>query len=298
MNCPRPSAPARGPLPVVAALIAGILPALLVGCERHAAPPADVACTNSLLAAACGDLAPELTVECLAGPGQCPGHFDVAPGQVARLARTRLLLRLPFQQILADKLEPARRRGLRIVSVEPTGGLARPDTYADICRAVADELVAAGLITRPQADGRLAEIRARLTKLEGELRGEVRRAGLVGRPVVAASHQEAYCRWLGLDVVAGFTGADIPAELGQAVSAARGRGAVAVIGNVPQGPGGPNRLASALGVPAVLFDNFPSYTGRGPAFDGTCKANVRRLIEAVAPGTGSGGTAPGSAAGS
>jgi hypothetical protein len=103
-------------------------------------------------------LGPDAPVLSLTGPGMCPGHFDVGPGQVHALRGAAVLVRFDFQADLDKLLEPHAGGGLRIVPVEIPGGMAEPRSFAAVCEQVAEALVAAGCPEDVLVGERLAAI--------------------------------------------------------------------------------------------------------------------------------------------
>ena len=249
------------------------------GC-RKPSDPAAVAATSSLLECAAKDLLGNSTpVLRLAGPGMCPGHFDIRPSQVSDLRRCRILLRLDFQKSLDRKLSGAKAEGLRITEIRLPGGMCEPESYLAACRQTADALVAEGLLDRVAADIRLGEIIARINR---KVLGYRRRVTpLKGMPVLVGVHQEAFCKWLGLDVVATFTGADT-AGVGQVDEAVR-KGEQAevklIIANLPEGRRVADALAQRLGAKVVVFGNFPALNDGHSRFEDLLEANVAALLE-------------------
>ena len=256
-----------------------ILP-LLVGCRGDTQQPeADVASAGSYLTAAVRDLlGPNAPVDSLAGPGNCPGHFDISPHQVARLARCKVLFRFDeFQSGFDRKLQQAVDRGLRIVPVKTPGGMCEPDTYLAACRQIADALVTAEMLSRRAADARLAEIETRLKTTAAQVRRRMASSGLSGAAVLAGNHQELFCRFLGLNVVGVFSAADAPAEMNRAVRKGKENAVKLVIGNVPQGRTVPDRFARELNARVVMFENFPSLAPGRERFDAMLLTNLDRL---------------------
>ena len=244
-----------------------------------------VAATNSYLEAAIADLTGDMPdaveVTPLAGAGMCPGHFDLRPSQIERLAECRLLVRFDFQERLAEKLAGRVGDSLRIVSIEITGGLCQPSSYTQACRQIADALVEAGCIDRAAADKRLAEIDARMKNLSTWSQEQIATAGLDGLAVVASGHQESFCRWLGLDVAATYNGSETrPSRIDAAVADAQNADARLLIANLPEGRRVADMLAERLGIEVVVFENFPRPDGL-LAFDQLVRDNVDILISAV-----------------
>ncbi len=253
--------------------------ALAAGGCGHAddAPAPEIAVSNPYLAAIARDLlGSDARILVLSSPQQCPGHFDITPQQVAALRRCRVFLRFDFQQHFDAKLQGLGEHPPRAVPVTVPAGLCVPASYLSAARHVATALTDVGLLTPQRQGERLAAIEARLLDLSQRCHAAVRAAGLAGQPVLASTHQEAFCSFLGLRVVGTFGREDDPAALDGLVRAGRQENVQLVIGNVPQGNTVPRRLAQVLGGRAVLFDNLPA-TDDEFAFDRLVEGNVERL---------------------
>lgn len=256
------------------------------GCDRRASgePTALVAASNAYLESALRDLlGDDRPVLALAEPGMCPGHFDIRPSQIEHLRACRLLLRFDFQESLDRKLAELARGGLRIVPVMPGGGLCEPDTYRAACRQVADALVEREMLSRETAEQRLNAIEQRMADNTAWARQSIADGKLWGRPVVSSKHQAAFCRSLGLEVVATFTGADTASVREIDAAIRKGKSAKIVVANLPEGRGLADALAERLGAKVVVFGNFPDVVNHHGRFDGLFRDNVRRLIAAAAP---------------
>lgn len=266
--------------------VAVLLVLTLAGCQRREIlddVPA-VATTTSYLEAAVRDLMPEgVRVVRLAEPGTCPGHFDIRASQVAEIRRCRVLFRFDFQQALDAKLVGDKISAPRIVAIRIPGGMGEPDSYRSACHQVAEALIRSGLLSRDQATAHRHSIDARLDALSREVRRRIAEAGLVGMPVVASRHQQAFCAWLGFRVVATFGAADTAGvqEIERALAAGRASGVKLVVANRPEGRRAADALAGGLGAYVVVLENFPSMQGSGPAFDAMVRANVHALLEAT-----------------
>lgn len=242
-----------------------------------------IATTNSYLEAAVLDVLgkPEPIMR-LAEPGMCPGHFDVRPSQIRELGGCRLLLRFGFQQGLDRKLAPLAKDGLDMIAIETTGGLCVPSTYLDVCRRVTEVLLSAGLLRTQAAEASLDRIENRLNKLEVDLKQRIEQAKMTGTPVVASFHQEAFCTWLGLNVVAKLTAADtaLVSEINQAIAEGEHAKVGYIIANRPEGRGLADALADRLAACVVMFDNFPGEHEGRVSFERLVTENVDRLIAA------------------
>lgn len=248
-----------------------------------------VAVTTSWLECALRDVAGDrFAVTRLCPPGSCPGHFDVTPGAARELGASSFVLMFDFQSGMAGRL-----RGLSgadggapaMLTMTGPKSMCTPDNYGSVCRDLADALVRDGHLARPDADRAVSAVEARLAALSTELRDAVTSAGLAGVPVVASHHQEGFCRWLGLDPVATFASGELnsPAALAAVVEKGRSGGARLVVGNLQEGRQAADALARQLGVPVVVFSNFPALTPDEPTYDALLRRNLDALLSAVPP---------------
>ena len=251
----------------------------IAGCGGKGKSTSPVAATSSYLAAAARDvMGGTFDVLLLSSPGQCPGHFDITPGQLRELRSAKLILRFDFQSRLDAKLR--RSDSTSVASVKPDGGLSEISTYYNAVEQIADALVKAGLITRERAEQRLTEISQRIDAMKANTLRTLKACKLDEIPVISSQHQKKFCESLGLKVVACFTSRDNPTEMAKVVEIARKHGVKLVIGNVPEGPAAAEKLGKHLDAAMVMLNNFPPAEGKN-AFDQMYTDNVNRIISAV-----------------
>lgn len=253
------------------------------GCRRSTELPAGthtVAVTNSYLQCALMEFAPTLRVYQMAGPGQCPGHFDLQPSQIEIIHRCRLLLRFDFQAGLDEKLGASADGSPRIVAVTIGGGLCVPESYLDACRQISEALVTADILEPADAQARLSSLGQRLAELSDDVKKTMTERGISGRPVLCSRHQEAFCRWLGLSIAGTFTSSDAttPVEITRAIESAQAKEVKTIIANEPEGRRLADRLANRLNAEVVVFANFPTMADQETPFDDLLRENVRRLL--------------------
>ena len=242
-----------------------------------------IATTSSYLAVAMREImGPHEPVLVLAEPGMCPGHFDLRPSQVRRLRACDVLLRFDFQQSLDRRVGNGADGTPEIVSVKVPGGMCLPSSYLVGCRRIAEVLIEQERISPHVAADRLSAVEQRLNGLAAWVSGKIEEANLSDVAVVASGHQEAFCRELGLDVVATFSGADAarPSEINEAVARGEQADVQFVIANRPEGRQLADALAERLDAQVVMFANFPESIGE-VAFDEMVASNVRTLVEAA-----------------
>ena len=271
-------------------IIASLFVVLLGGCrDNSAASPAtttvedSIAVSSPYLEAAMRDvLVRDVPMVRLAGPSMCPGHFDMRPSQISRLARCRLLVRFDFQRSLDEKLAHRTGKTLETLVVVLPDGMCVPESYLAACRQIAEHLVSIGAMEQAEADRRLAEIDDRLTALADEVHEKIDAAAMRDVPVLTSGHQAGFCRWLGLHTAAVFSAGDTAGtgEIDQAVKAGEAEGVKTIIANQPEGRRLADALADRFQARVVVFANFPKPEDT-PAFDNLVRRNLAALLETV-----------------
>lgn len=240
---------------------------------------ADISVTNTYIESGVKDLSgSSLKVFCLAPPGMCPGHFDMSPEQLRQLRSSRLLYRFDFQAQLDEQVK---RMHSRIIPIRIGQGMCIPQTYADMCRQVAASLSEEYPDKQAEYAERLAVLEARLGRLSDEILSRIEQKGLKGSKVISSRHQADFMRWMGLDVIATFQGADsmTPAEIEHCLNAGREQQVRLVIANQQEGTELPGRFAQELNGTLVVFSNFPDGEGGPePSFDRLVLSNIDHLI--------------------
>jgi ABC-type Zn uptake system ZnuABC Zn-binding protein ZnuA len=211
----------------------------------------------------------------------------VKPSDVARQQGSVALLRFDFQAPLEERLFGNRDSRPRLIVVPGPKGLCVPENYMTACETLAGQLRAVFPdVATDQWDSAISQLRERMERLSRELRGRVEDAGLTGAPVIASAHQAVFCKWLGLNVVATFSAADMdsPAPMESLVSKGRTAGVRFVIGNLQEGSQAGEALARHLDAKLTVFSNFPAMTADEPGFDQLVRNNLRALEQAAGSG--------------
>lgn len=269
-------------------LIIGVVWMTLAGGCRHETdvPPAEIVVSNSYLYAVvrdlCGD---ETAIFCVVPPGMCPGHFDIRPSDVRRLYAGRVLLAFDFQQAIGGIL-PQDGSGPAFHTITPPEGMCIPASYLEMAQQTAEILIAEYPDRAAHFRDRLEAIGSRIAALEQECADTMQQLGLIDAPVLTSRHQAAFAEWLGMTVVATFTGrdAETAANINAALRQSDGSGVRWIIANRQEGTQLAEAMADRLGAPAAVFSNFPAVfadTLAAPAFDAMVRDNLRQLGEAA-----------------
>ena len=249
-------------------------------CSRQDNPQKNscIAVTNSYIACSVKDLWPGQTdVISLTPPGMCPGHFDMSPGQMQQLRKCALLLRFDFQKGLDKNFSRLSQQGLQLAEVRALAGLCIPENYAAICADVCRILSQHYPERAEKYQQRLEQIRSRIKLLEPQVAEQLITADIKNRKVIASAHQARFAEWLGLDVVAEFTGQEIatPTNINMCLEKGRENNVKIIIANAQEGVQLAERLGESLDAGVIVFSNFPA---KGETFDELIQKNINMLI--------------------
>ncbi|HPB32429.1 MAG TPA: zinc ABC transporter substrate-binding protein [Candidatus Sumerlaeota bacterium] len=217
----------------------------------------------------------------LAPPGMCPGHYDISPGQVRDLRAAVLILRFDFQQGLDEKIRQIAGNKAPIAAITAPEGLSIPQSYRICVEECHTDL--ARVFPQWSADLNAAH-NAAVTLLDHlSLEGprSLSEAGLTSATVAASGHQSVFCRWLGLDVAAEYSGEAVtPRTLSRLWERGEESGVAFVVGNLQEGGQTAQAIAARLGKPIAVLSNFPSMVPEQDSFEKMFHHNVNEIIKA------------------
>jgi len=273
------------PVSTATAILVYIIPLFLfTSCQervRSADPGKPViGVTTSYLECAAGGLGGDsFSFIRLVPPGMCPGHFDLSPGMITDIRSANLLIRFDFQSSLDKKIESI-KRDIPIVGIKAPEGLCIPESYRKCLLEIHGVLLETFPEKREDLERSLEKSLKELELLEARSRVRIRKAGYEGKKVIASGHQAEFCRWLGLDVAAAWSGsrAAKPRELQEILEKGRDSGIEIVVANLQEGRQQAEALASHLKARLVVMSNFPDMTPDQDSFASLVRWNVDQLI--------------------
>lgn len=258
----------------------------LLSCREEAREDTriSIGITTSYLECAVRDLAGDrFDYVRIAPPGMCPGHFDLKPGLIRDLKKCPVILRFDFQESLDEKIRHWNKDSLNIYSIKAPEGLCVPDSYRICLKEVYRDLCKSFPGFIPLFDSNLEQSLMRLDSLEKECHKFIQEQGLHGAKVIASGHQEYFCRWLGMDVAASYSGGEAtsPNQLKEILEKGKTSGIRLIVANRQEGRQQAEALSTHLGVPFVLFGNFPDMGGKQNSFGDLVRSNLDKLKNAA-----------------
>ena len=250
---------------------------VFAGCAKVDDNAAEIAVTNSYIQSAVQEFSGnDKNIFCLTSPGMCPGHFDVSPGQIKKLCKCKVLLYFDWQGAIEKSMARVKQQGVEFYAVSSLPGMCLPSSYLQTCKDTFTALVKVYPTEKDSLTKKMEAIEQRLGWLEKQVIEKMAGAELKGEKVICSRHQELFAKWLGLDVVGAFGGADTESisNIQESLDKTQGQKIRFVIANKQEGTDLAKSLADRLGAEVVLFSNFPETN-----FDELINSNLNQLLE-------------------
>jgi len=187
----------------------------------------------------------------------CPGHFDVDPGTIKKIASSNLMLHHDWEKWL-DRLDNAVGKDrIKKVSIHVAGNWMVPEINKKAAGAIVNILCEIDGQNGDYYKSNLEKYSREVEKLSKEIKDKTSK--FKGYNVVCSSMQKDFIEWLGLDVIAEYGRTeDITAnDIVGIIKTAREKKAVLVIDNLQSGADTGKQFAKDLGVNRATISNFP-----------------------------------------
>ncbi|MFC1952113.1 metal ABC transporter substrate-binding protein [Chloroflexota bacterium] len=253
-------------------LIIGILVLSLVitstmsGCKVTETVQLKVVTSTSLLAQIVERVGGDLVdVVNIIPPSQCPGHFDVKPGDIQKLAVADLFLRHGWQgeMFSQELIASADNPDLTVATIDAKVGEndnwmtpAVQEAAVDRVEAALAEVDAENAATYQEL---AAEYKDIIVDVGGRIALRVAKGNLGDINVVCSDQLTGFLEWVGFNVVAKFGRPDslTPQLVQELVDTGREENVTLIIDNLQSGQDAGKGIAEELGCKRIILTNFP-----------------------------------------
>jgi len=243
---------------------------------------------SSLIADIIQDIADgKLTAYTLIPPGMCPGHYDVKPSDVERLANSEVLIIHNWQQNMkniSDLVEAADNPDLVIKVIDVPDMPMVPQIQAETTDKVAQAL---GEIDPENAayyqEKATERTQAILAKGE-EVQDKLQAANVSGINVLCVEYQAGFAEWAGFNVTDTYGRPEdlSVADVEELVVEAKEAGVALVIDNLQSGAtSNSETMAQDIEAIQVTISNFPGGFENTETWEKAIDKNVDLLLEAL-----------------
>ena len=218
-------------------------------------------------------------------PAQCPGHFDVKPSDIQKLADADLFLLHGWQgeKFSQELIASANNPDLKVTTINVKIG-DNVNWMTPPVQLAATEKVAAALLevdaqNSAYYQARAGEYKDRIKAKETELRARLAEANLKEVNVLCAEQQAGFVNWAGFNIIATYGRPDslTPQAVKDLVDQGRAQNVTLILDNLQSGADAGKAVAEELGSKRIILSNFPG------GFDdtGTWEKAIDRNIELI-----------------
>ena len=272
---------------VTAILVLALAASLLGGCSPAGTSKLKVVTSTSLMAQIVERVGGErVDVVNIIPPAQCPGHFDVKPGDIQGLAEADLFLLHGWQGELfsQDLIASANNPKLTVVKVDAQGNWMTPPVQLEATDKITAALCQVDAENSSVYHQLAIEYKDKIGAKEAEIKAKLAEVDLSGVNAICADQQAGFVDWVGLNVVATYGEPDslTPQVVRELVDTGREAGVTLIIDNLQSGKDAGLPIAMDIGCQRVILSNFPGGFDGTETWEKAIDQNIELILGAIA----------------
>ncbi len=268
-----------------------IIASMLSGCETTETSQLKVVTSTSLIAQIVervgGDMVDVINI---IPPAQCPGHFDVKPGDIQRLADADLFLLHGWQGELFSQelITSANNPDLTVVNINVKVGeninWMTPEVQQAAVDMIATALAEADAENSAAYQQSAAELKAQVETKEAEIRARLAKEDPASINIMCSNQLTGFIQWIGLNIVATYGEPDslTPQVVQELVDTGQEENVILIIDNLQSGQDAGAGLAEELGCDRIVLTNFPGGFDDTETWEKTIDYDIELILEAIA----------------
>jgi len=269
---------------LVLSLVGGLL---LGGCTPEATSKLKVVTSTSLIASIVERVGGDrVDVVNIIPPAQCPGHFDIKPGDIQKLADADLFLLHGWQgeKFAQELITSANNPDLTVAKIDIKGNWMTPPVQIEAIDKIAAILSQADNKNSSTYNKSAAELKGKIEAKEAEIKAKLAKVNPANVSVMCAEMQAGFVKWAGFNIIATYGRPDslTPQVVRELVDKGREGKVTLIIDNMQSGKDAGAGLAEELGCTREILSNFPGCFEDTETWEKAIDKNVELLMEAIA----------------
>ena len=222
-------------------------------------------------------------------PAQCPGHFDVKPGDIQKLADADLFFLHGWQgeKFSQELIASANNPDLTVVSLDiqttKNDNWMTPPVQQAAVDKIAGALAQADTENSAAYQQSAAEYRSKISAKETEIKARLAQANLSSVNVMCNEQQAGFVKWVGLNIVATYGRPDslTPQVVRELVDTGKAENVTLIIDNLQSGQDAGAGVAEELNCKSIILSNFPGGFDNTETWEKAIDRNIELILEAV-----------------
>ncbi|MFC1908439.1 metal ABC transporter substrate-binding protein [Chloroflexota bacterium] len=268
-------------------LVLGLAIASLVsGCSQGETSKLKVVTSTSLIAQIVERVGDDkVDVINIIPPAQCPGHFDVKPGDIQKLADANLFILHGWQgeKFSQELIDSANNPDLNVVIVDVMGNWMTPPVQQEATGLITDALAQAdaenAAYYQELADGYKDILEAK----DAEAKAKLAQVNLFAVNVMCDEQQAGFVSWAGFNIIATYGRPDslTPQVMKELVDTGREANVTLIIDNLQSGQDAGAGIAEELDSTRIILSNFPGGYENTETWEKTVDRNIELILSAL-----------------
>jgi len=279
-----------GIMVIVALIFSLVVGTILGGCESADTTKLKVVTSTALIAQIVERIGGNMVdVVNIIPPAQCPGHFDVSPNDIQKLADADLFLMHGWQgeKFTEELIASADNPDLTVVQINVSVGENTNWMTPEVQLAAVDKIV--DTLTQEDNQNSTAykdladDYKGIITTKGNELETELAQKGLNSVNVMCNEQLNGFIQWTGLNIVAVYGRPDslTPQVVKDLVDKGREEGVTLLIDNLQSGADAAKGIAEELGCVQITITNFPGGYDNTETWEKAIDYDVELILEAI-----------------
>ena len=267
-----------------------IISLLLGGCSSVDTSKLKVVTSTSLIAQIVERVGDDnVDVVNIIPPAQCPGHFDVKPGDIQRLAEADLFLLHGWQgeKFSQELIASADNSDLSVVTLDiqttENQNWMVPAVQREAVDIIASALCQVDTEKYAVYQELATECKDKISAKEVAIEAQLAQADPSSVNVICAEMQAGFIKWVGLNIVATYTrdDPDVPQVARELVDKGRVGNVTLLIDNLQSGQDAAKAIAADIGCTRIILSNFPGGFDDTETWEKTIDRNIELILEAI-----------------
>ena len=222
-------------------------------------------------------------------PAQCPGHFDVKPGDIQKLADADLFILHGWQgeKFSQELIDSANNPDLTVVSLDIQTTENDNWMTPPVQQAAVDKI--AGALAQADTENSAAyqqsatEYRDKISAKETEIKARLVQENLSSVNVMCAEMQTGFVKWVGFNVIVAYGRPDslTPQVIKELVDTGKAENVTLIIDNLQSGQDAGKGIAEELNCKRIILSNFPGGFENTETWEKAIDQNIELILEAI-----------------
>jgi len=272
---------------VIATLALGLVSGLILGgCASEETAELNVVTSTSLIAQIVERVGGDMVdVVNIIPPAQCPGHFDVKPGDIQKLADAELFLFHGWQgeKFTDELIASANNPDLTVSVIATQGNWMTPLVQQEAVDMIVDALSKEDAENSAAYQKLAKEYKNIIAAKQAEVEARLAEADFTGINVMCNDQQTGFVQWTGFNIVAIYGRPDslTPQVVKDLVDKGREENVTLIIDNLQSGADAGKAIAEELGCHRIILSNFPGGFDNTGTWEKAIDYNVELILKAI-----------------